>query len=331
MLVINMKRLCFLSFLVTLLPQGSKLFAANGLLNGVGAYTQSPIDITKKNTISWPFVTEINTTLTYSYTVINSQNTLVATQVETSTTLFKNSSVYITYHAQSHSATTGRNTIYFRFKTTQDSNERTHSLYFYGYVPNEIIDLNNAPMAFAKFESEVQFIYNGYERGTTTHKKTNFRTSAVPGNVYFPHDFYFRFNELYLNINANYSANFYKEAILYFYDYSLFPLLSRVSGKAALPLKIVQNGTMFNFSSRSQLYVDPNTHLMRSEYRSGFVATDTLYFPLDRFGAVDTTLCSLEITKFGFHEFTLVYEFTIDIGAPFLKIGGLHEAIIERY
>lgn len=298
--------------------------------NGFTAYRQAPLELSKGGEVSLVYTSSEKITLYFSYSVYDANDNLTANYGPTSTVVRAGGKYFITYFAAPGTFSRGNNRLVIVFHTSNDTTIRRHFVSFFGYLAGVPVNLNNPKEVESAFDNEVEFIYEGYETDIVEYKRTSFDTSTLGGSVYFSTDFYFDFSALYFDVTGNYPSNFYTQAVLYFKDPTLFPYLARVSGEAALELKLTKEGDHVAFAPLRKLYVEPSTLHMRTEPVNGFVAANRLYFPREAYGKTNLTLCRIEVKRFGFHEFNLVYDFFIEIGMTYLGPGGLHEVIIIR-
>ena len=300
------------------------------LTNGIMAYNQQPLEISQGGEVALVYTSTETLTVYFEYDVFDGNNKLIASLPKTSNLIHAGAHLFITYFAKPGTFTLGSNRLILTFYTSKDATIRTHYVSFYGYLQGVPLNLNNPSEVANAFYNEIEFIYNGYEEGTVVYRRTSFRTSVLPGNIYLATDYYFDFSQLYFYVTGNYPANFYTEAILYFKDPTLFPYLARVSGESALELKLTKEGNNIYFAPLRKLYVEPTTLHVRTEPINGYAPAERLYFPKEAYGKVNLTMCRLEIQNFGFHEFNLTYDFYLDVGMTYLGAGGLHEVIIIR-
>lgn len=298
---------------------------------GIHHYRNEPVDINKQVSIAIPFHSKITTVIEYSYSVSNALHQVVYQKPLSSFAIYANTINFLTYTAPSGKTSVGRNFIDFNFKDVGDKFFRNHFIYFYGFLPGEVINLHNKTEAKNKFGSEKTYIYDGYQINNERTLTSTLFTENLTGSVYLDHDFHLDLHQIYFYLDTLYGKDAYDNAFLYCYDLDLFPFLTKVGNTRVINLKLDQTEERFSFTKNLTLFVDPNTKYISNVGRTGFVLSEKIYFPAHRYGTINGTRFRLTIYGFGYHKFTIHYEFTLEIGRPYIGSGGYHEAMINRY
>jgi len=96
-------------------------------------------------------------------------------------------------------------------------------------------------------------------------------------------------------------------------DYGYYSRLDRgiAIGYRDVALQIYNDGEdHYHFTYGVNLYVDPDTLLMSLSSRDGFVATNTFYFPKEKYETEKDLEMSIVINNCGINESTIIYDFT---------------------
>ena len=298
--------------------------------HGVDEYISYPVDIDERVTISLPFTTLFNRTLVYEISVNNKDGVRVFKSEVVTKTLSANERFYIKYTAAPGATSLGQNRLRLDYKASDAKNDETHYCYFYGYQKGMYLDLNNIDQSIAAMNEETVYIYDGFLKETATFKKTSFAYLGLNSDVYYPTDVKLDLSHTYLYTSADYPASFYKEAMLFISDHTLFPYFPRKLRGAQINVKLIKEGYYIYIVPAQQFYIDPVTHIISPTFVSGFHLTNNIYFPRDRFNDIKGVTCHLIITEYGFHKFNLTFTFKIDVEKTFIGSEGYHEAVIVR-
>ncbi len=321
-----MKKLLLLSTLFVFIPN-KQTIPPN--YYGVLGFEQHSVQIGESYVVGAPFYAATTTTIEYYYSIHNAQNTLTFTSITKSQQIRAGFTMYVRHDGNAQEISLGRNFMRIYFKYT-GQNWRVFYLYFNAHDASSPIIINNSSNGNALLRNEVVY---AYETGVASvvNTQTNFTTTPYSNIYQLPTDLFFNLAPLTTTFYNYGRVLLYEEAVLSFENDEIFPYMPTINGQKSIRLKLLLNDMSLSFQPYHNLYVDPATRYISQTQKPGFVVTNTIFFPRDKFDIVKNAVGQIKITGFSYSKFTLVYNFRLNVLSEYIGDRGLYQIEIERY
>lgn len=296
---------------------------------GIISHEIYPFQINEPFHISVPLYFGVETNLTYRYEIFNSNGQSTFSAGDKTANIPAGYNYFISHTGNGSQFSIGRNymRLFYRF---DNEGWKTYYGYFYGYNAYSNININAGGNAMSLLANEARYIYSPASNSGII-ESMYFDTSPFKDVYTLDTDLHFDLSNLTTDFFNFERALSYDGVRVNFSDYSLFPKLPTLAGKKALHLKIVYANNKLTFAPYYQLYVDPKTHIISYDKEPGFVIANKIYFPRDKYDAINNAEVSMTITNFSYAGFTLTYYFQLNVLQKYFGDGGLYGIEIERY
>lgn len=321
-----MKKIILMATLLLFVPQAQAI-PVN--YHGVLSFEQQSIQIGEPFLIGAPFYAATTSTLEYSYTIYNAQNIITFSSATKSQLIRAGFTMYVRHEGKAHEISLGRNFMMISYKFSGKSWQLFY-LYFNGVDTSSPIIINNSSNGNALLRNEV--VYN-YEVGVAgiASNQTNFTTTPYNDSYGLSTDLFFSLTPLSTSFYNYQRVLLYEEALLIFENDEIFPYMPMINGRRTVRLKLILNNASLSFAPAGNLFYDPSMRYISETQKPGYIATNTIFFPRDKFEIIKNAKGTIIITAFSHSGFTLQYDFRLNVLAEFIGDDGLYQIEIERY
>lgn len=297
--------------------------------SGISSHQHFPHQVGTLYTVSIPFYFAKTTVFSFEYSVYNSAGVNTYTKPRQTVTIRAGFTYFIRHAGHDTEFGIGRNYIQILYQF-DGVWQNIYYGYFYCYDARTPVSINDGDNGAAILNNEALNTYYPTSNNSVT-EIMYFDTKPFKNRYVLQTDLYFDLSGLttqYLNYDNTLS---YDGVRLSFSDHSIFPKMPTFVGKKAVHLSIELINNKLYFSPRYQLYVDPKTHIISYTKEPGYIVTDRIYFPRDKFEALSSTDITMTITNFSHGGFTLEYNFKFNVLAKYFGADGLFGVEVERY
>lgn len=171
----------------------------------------------------------------------------------------------------------------------------------------------------------IDYVETGYTTNVTAicFPNTSYKETFTFDNFadYFLTDIYYRMplEQFQIGIKTNYETFPFGTAKLTILDgASLFPLMNTSGSNVVIDLNLSQIGEKYQLIPKNTLYVNPTTLEMSSRAINGYVATNNIYYPVNKIEDLYGTELEFRIENFGNNKTNLIWRVTCYSSSTFI-------------